>query len=117
MPLPNESLGEDVHKLGSSWHIVKGVGTVFKTLCWKFSAVVEFGVPSGGNDGVIVDGKGNGKSDWLVKAREESPKPGGLHAGMHANEVPGLGARSRLAVATQVRQYRTKVSPSVTPER
>ena len=67
--LSRESLGEDVHKLGSSRHVVEGVVTVFKLVpegLVVFGAVVELEAPIGGDGGLIVSAMGNGKSDWLM---------------------------------------------------
>jgi len=67
--LSRESLGEDIHKLGSGQHVVEGVVTAFNLVpegLVVFGAVVELEVPSGGDGGLIVGAKGNGKSDWLV---------------------------------------------------
>jgi len=69
--LSSESFGEDVHKLGSSRHVVEGVVAAVNLVPEElvvFGAVVELWVPNGGNDGLglIVDARGNGKSDWLV---------------------------------------------------
>jgi len=60
--LSRESLGEDVHKLRSSRHVVEGVVNLVPEGLVVFGTVV----PSGGDGGLIVDAKGNGKSDWLV---------------------------------------------------
>jgi len=62
--LSSESLGEDIHKLGSSRHVVEGAVTAFNLVPEElvvFDTVVELGVPSGGDDGLIVDAKGIGR--------------------------------------------------------
>lgn len=64
----SKSFGEEVN-LGSSRHVVEGDVTPFNLVPEElvvFGAVVELGIPNGGDGGLIVNAKGNGKSDWLV---------------------------------------------------